>query len=131
MATKPKIVGGFIAGALLLSGCQHATEQQWGNPNSPWHSEHIDRQTLPAPWPFTVDSGTLACNVQEGESYTFRPDGNEPMYALNGPALDRMATMGWQDVHEIWLMGGMPRVSLDSVFDEAEKLCQGKGTWEH
>jgi hypothetical protein len=85
----------------------------------------ITREQLGEAWPFTVESGLLACNDQQHVTFT----AGGVVYALNGTAkgaIDNGAP--YQLIDTIWLDSPTPstgpKVSLRSVLDIGLSLCK-------
>lgn len=100
-------------------------------------TKHISKQDFGESWPFTVDSGTLACT--SGGIVTFTANGNR--YAVNGTA----SAAGHPDIEPIWAMNwtmieemaealditpdeaveqlGPIRISISPIIKAGLKLC--------
>lgn len=81
----------FVAVMLLTRPSVPATPAATPRP-----APMVNRTTINATWPLTVDEGTIICN---GDAFLLRT--NQGLYALNGIARGRMGTEGWKDIKEI------------------------------
>ncbi|MBX9936142.1 MAG: YebY family protein [Burkholderiaceae bacterium] len=82
----------------------------------------ISRSQMGKDWPFTVDKGTLRC---ASSMVTFEANGT--IYAINGTASSRAASMGWRDVSPIWKENmEIPgtKIGIGSVTNKGLELCK-------
>lgn len=85
----------------------------------------ISRADMPTDWPFTVESGVLAC--EHGLLIKFMTNGRT--YAINGSADDysRVNGLKWRDAREIWRDNpSIPgtKIPLYSMISKGQKLCR-------
>lgn len=99
----------------LLSACGGAAKGE------------VARADLGAKWPFTVESGTLRCELG---SVTFTT--GSKTYALNGTARDERAKRGWLEAEAILAEdpalvaigdGGYSKMSTQPLIDRGLTLC--------
>lgn len=84
---------------------------------------YISKDRVSYEWPFTVDSGTVAC-VEDGLAIIFTTGGTT--YAINGTAQTWADQFGWHDIDDIWRYrpdDPAVRVSINPVFEVGEALC--------
>lgn len=84
----------------------------------------ISKETLGAPWPFSVDSGVVQCNDQRHVLFV----AGGQTYAINGTARGAIkAGAPYKDLDEIWLdnpdMAGA-KISVQPVLDIGLSLCK-------
>lgn len=97
--------------ALLLPAIAHAGGRQ-----------EVTREEFGEAWPFTVDSGVVAC--RSVSSVIFITD--RKIYAVNGLA---MSDGIYEDIKEIWRVDpeagkyGAPRVNLSPILSIGLDLC--------
>jgi hypothetical protein len=80
-------------------------------------------QLLGGQWPFSVASGVVACKGQRSAGVaTFRPEGSDTVYALNGTAI----SAGYPRPDPIWLddptAPGL-KISIGWLTDYALAIC--------
>ena len=92
-----------------------------GSSDSSAQGKRLAKSSFSGTWPFTVDSGTLRCELPT--AIVFTADGSD--YAVNGTAMDA----GYADIRPIWkknhdpTLGG-PRVSISDVNAAGQRLCE-------
>lgn len=113
-----------IAGVALLAVLFFTQQSPAPDPaaTTPRPDPQVNRLTIDASWPLTVDEGTIICG--DGGAFLLRT--NQGLYALNGTARGRAEQEGWKDIREITKpdpSGPGLILSVQPLVDRALDVC--------